>query len=91
MARKYSKEFKSSVVNEICVKKRSTSKVAEKYKVPLKTVENWITLYNKDNTSFNVGKLSTSDRIKQLEKENAQLKKDNEILKKTMLLIAKDK
>ena len=79
MIKKYSKELKSSVVYEICKLKRST-----------KTVENWVTAYNKDNTVYEVSELPVSLKIKQLEKENARLKKDNEILKKTIRLLGKN-
>jgi transposase-like protein len=82
MIKKYPKELKSSVVYEICKLKRSTKIVASEYKIPVKTVENWVTAYNKDSTVYEVSELPVSLKIKQLEKENARLKKDNEILKK---------
>lgn len=90
MIKKYSKELKSSVVYEICKLKRSTKIVASEYKIPVKTVENWVTAYNKDNTVYEVSELPVSLKIKQLEKENARLKKDNEILKKTIRLLGKN-
>jgi cell division protein FtsB len=37
-----------------------------------------------------VSELPVSLKIKQLEKENARLKKDNEILKKTIRLLGKN-
>ena len=71
MIKKYSKELKSSVVYEICKLKRSTKIVASEYKIPVKTVENWVTAYNKDNAVYEVSELPASLKIKQLEKENA--------------------
>jgi transposase-like protein len=89
MARIYSKQLKASVVNEIINKHRSTSKVAAEMNIPLKTVENWITLYNKDNTVFDIVQLSLAEQVDILKKEVAKLKKDNDILKKTIILLAK--
>lgn len=90
MRKKYSKELKASVVYEICKLKRSTKVVASEYKISIKTVEKWITAYNKDNSVFEVSELPIGVKIKQLEKENARLKRDNEILKKTIRLIGKN-
>ena len=90
MRKKYTKELKASVVYEICKLNRSTKIVASEYKISVKTVENWITAYNKDNSIFEVSELPISVKIKQLEKENARLKRDNEILKKTIRLLGKN-
>lgn len=90
MRKKYSKELKASVVYEICKLRRSTKVVASEYKISIKTVEKWITAYNKDNSVFEVSELPIGVKIKQLEKENARLKRDNEILKKTIRLIGKN-
>lgn len=89
MAQKYDKRLKASVVYEICELGKSTKKVALEYGIPLKTVENWITKYNKDPAVYNVSKLSDAERIEELESQNRQLKKTNEILKKTLVFITK--
>ena len=78
------------LVYEICKLRRSTKVVASEYKISIKTVEKWITAYNKDNSVFEVSELPIGVKIKQLEKENARLKRDNEILKKTIRLIGKN-
>ena len=49
MPRTYNKNFKAMIVNLICVEKHSTIKIAEQFDVPLKTIEKWVTAYNKDN------------------------------------------
>jgi transposase-like protein len=89
MVRKYSKQLKASVINEIINKHRSTSKVAAELNIPLKTVEKWITLYNKDNTIFDVVELPLTEQVDVLKKEVERLRKDNDILKKTIILLAK--
>lgn len=52
MPRKYEKKLKQKIVTIIVDKKNSTKKTAEKYDIPLKTVEKWITAYNKDKNVF---------------------------------------
>ena len=52
MPRKYNNNFKSMIVNLIVNEKHSTIKTAEQFDIPLKTVEKWITAFNKDNHCF---------------------------------------
>ncbi len=52
MPRKYDLNFKSMIVNLIVNEKHSTTKTAEEYNVPLKTLENCITTFNKEKRSF---------------------------------------
>lgn len=89
MSRKYSNDFKAMIINLIKVEGNSTSGIAEHYKIPLKTVEAWITKYNKNHNIFNVNCLSNEQQINLLKKENEKLRRDNEILKKTIILLAK--
>lgn len=48
----YNRELKKKLCEIVCINGSSTSKTAEEYGVPLKTLENWITAYNKDNHCF---------------------------------------
>ena len=89
MPRTYSKNFKSMIVSLICVEKHSTIKIAQQFDIPLKTIEKWVTAYNKDHNVFNEDYLSKEQQIIELKKENSKLKRDNEILKKTITLLAK--
>lgn len=89
MPRKYSNDFKSMIVNLIVNEKHSTIKTAQQFDVPLKTLEKWITAYNKDSNVFNSDYLSHSQQIDLLKKQISQLKRDNDILKKTISLLAK--
>lgn len=91
MSREYSKEYKGMIVKLIKVENNSTSRIAEQFNIPLKTVEGWITAYNKNKKIYNVDYLSEAEQIKKLTKENMKLKQDNDILKKTITLIAKGK
>ena len=89
MPRRYNNNFKSMIVNLIVNEKHSTIKSAEQFDVPLKTVEKWITAYNKNHDVFNSDYLSSNQQIEMLKKRITQLEKDNEILKKTITLLAK--
>lgn len=90
MARKYDKQLKASVVYDICELRKSTSKTAKTYGIPLKTVEKWITEYNKDPHVYEIVPMSDAERLEQLEAEVKRLRKANEILKKTLVFLAKN-
>lgn len=48
----YSKELKKTMCVLVCEEKQSTVRTAERFTVPLKTFEKWITAYNKDSKVF---------------------------------------
>lgn len=48
----YKNSLKKQMCIDICLNGHSTIKTAQKYNVPLKTLENWITAFNKDNHCF---------------------------------------
>ena len=89
MPRRYENNFKSMIVNLIVNEKHSTIKTAEQFDVPLKTLEKWITAFNKDNKCFDANYKTQSQIIDDLKREVAKLKRDNDILKKTISLLAK--
>ena len=75
------------VVNQIVSKKFGTSQASVFFGIPLKTLEKWITAYNKDKNCFSDGYISDESKIKLLEKQNSQLKTELAILKKTIALL----
>lgn len=89
MPNSYDKNFKAMIVNLICNEGHSTIRTAEQFEIPLKTIEKWITAYHKDPNVFNEGYLSQAQQIVELKKQLAKSQKDNEILKKTITLLAK--
>lgn len=89
MPRKYDNNFKSMIVNLIVNEKHSTIKTAEQFDIPLKTLEKWITAFNKNNNIFDNDYKSQAQIIDDLKKEIVVLKRNNEILKKTITLLAK--
>lgn len=57
---KYDIELKRKLCIDICLNGKSTLKTAEEYNVPLKTLEKWITAFNKNNNCFDTN-LEESD------------------------------
>lgn len=49
---KYNSELKKELCEKICLNKISTIKTANEYNIPIKTLEKWINVYNKDNHCF---------------------------------------
>lgn len=91
MAQSYSRDFKKMIVELIVLQEHSTSKTANEFNIPLKTLENWITAYNKDNHCFDEDYISPQEQIAKLQKEVKKLQETNEILKKAVTFFAKEK
>lgn len=58
---KYSIELKKKLCEMICINHYSTIRTAEEYNIPLKTLEKWITSYNKDPRCFDPKIKSAND------------------------------
>jgi transposase-like protein len=80
----YSTEFKKMATELIVISKQSTSKTAKDLNIPLKTLEKWITAYNKNNKIFDSDYISPEQQIQSLKKRIAELETTNDILKKTL-------
>ena len=52
MESKYTTSLKKKIVTLICINKESTLKTANNFNIPLKTVENWVTAFNKNPFCF---------------------------------------
>lgn len=52
MSMHYNIELKKKLCEQICFHHASTIKTAEEFNIPLKTLEKWITSFNKDNHCF---------------------------------------
>lgn len=77
------------IVNLIVNEKHSTIKTADQFDIPLKTLEKWITAFNKDNKCFDADYKTQAQIIDDLKKKVSSLQRDNDILKKTITLLAK--
>lgn len=89
--KKYTDEFKKKLCEMICINHNSTCKTAKKYGVPLKTLEKWITAYNKNNKCFDFEYINNEKVKKQLLKQAKALKIENEILRKTFEILKRSK
>ena len=45
----YNRELKKKLCEDICFNHCSTLKTANEYNIPIKTLEKWITAFNKNN------------------------------------------
>ncbi len=70
----YSPELKAQVIKE-AVETDNTTLVAKKHGIPQKTVHNWVT------KQVNKKSISNNKSFKIVEKENKDLKLENQILK----------
>ena len=91
----YTKEFRVNVAKEAVRPENKGLEhiIAQKYGIKPWTVIKWAQLYEQyGESSLSKGKLASelkSDRERQLEKENAALREEIEILKKAAAFLAK--
>lgn len=88
MPRSYDLSFKKTVVDLIVNHGHSTLKTAKEFNIPLKTLEKWITAYNKNNDVFDVDDFSPQAEINKLKKELKEKDKIIVLLKKTISFIS---
>ena len=69
----------------------SPIKTAEEFGVPLKTVENWVTAYNKDPHCFDDDYISTEQQLEAARKTIKKQKETIEILKKAIAFFMNEK
>lgn len=86
----YSNDFKKMAAELIVLQKESTIKTANDLNIPLKTLEKWITAYNKNNKCFDSDYITPEQQIQTLKKRIIELEKTNDILKKTLGLYIKN-
>ena len=93
MKSQYSKEFKMEAVKRVIANNGAVTKVAEELGLKSSTLQTWVTRSKTiPDTPFpGSGYLSTADDVlRKLEKENRNLKEENEILKKAAAYFAKN-
>ncbi len=92
MARKvYSDEFKKSAVEQVIAQRHTMRSVAQRLGVGYDTLRKWVesARFNAD-TSLIPTDLPAGQRVRELEKENARLRMERDILKKAAAYFAKE-
>lgn len=86
---KYSYEFKDYIVKHIVNQKFSTSLTSREFDIPLKTLEKWITAYNKNPNCFTNEFFTKKKEISLILKKYNTVLRDNDILKKMISSLSK--
>lgn len=81
--KKYSPEFKKSIVN-LYHSGKSYAQIHNEYGVSSSALSHWIKLYSK--VKMDDDTIITAQQIKDLQKRNAQLEEENLILKKAIAI-----
>ena len=87
------REEKLAYVEQILLKKKTVTQVAQEAEVRTATVYDWLKKYRDNPKDFMPGRgnqLQVDKQIKDLEKENKELRKEIEFLKKAAAYFIKD-
>ena len=83
----YTEEFKKTIVELYENGNKNKSELAREYGTSEGNVRAWIKKYGKIKTS--TGEVTTNDEILKLQKENQEIKIENEILKKALAIFSR--
>ena len=83
----YTEEFKKTIVEIYEAGNKTKAELAREYGTSECNVRGWIKKYGKIKTS--TGEITTNDEILKLQKENQEIKMENEILKKALAIFSR--
>ena len=90
--RKYTKEFKSEVVEYAKHSTQSKAEIAKEFDIPSTCLYRWLEQAKIDAGEGRTDQFTTNekDELRRLRKENRRLKEEKEILKKAAVFFARD-
>ena len=90
---RFNKEFKEQTVKQVLSGDRTASEIARELGVHHTTIRDWVKSYQQDGAHAFPGSghmKPDDDELRKLRRENANLKEENEILKKAAAYFAKN-
>lgn len=87
----YSDEFKRGAIEQVVVQRHTMSSVAKRLGVNYHTLREWVVEARSASATSTVpADLPLEQRVRELEKENARLRMERDILKKAAAYFAKE-
>jgi transposase len=88
--RKFSPEYRDEAVKMVIETSRPVAELARDLGINESTLSNWVTLYRREHPPSEELGISDRARLKELEKENRELRLEREFLKKAAAFFAKE-
>jgi transposase len=88
--RKFTAEYREEAVKMVIESSRPTAEVARDLGLNESTLGNWVTKYRAEHPASEDLNISERARLKELEKENRELRLEREFLKKAAAFFAKE-
>ena len=88
--RKFSAEYRDEAVKMVIDTSRPVAEVARDLGVNESTLSNWVSIYRREHPASEELTLSDRARLKELEKENRELRLEREFLKKAAAFFARE-
>ena len=89
MKENYTEEFKKEAIRLVLTSGKSQRQIAKDLGVTKWAISTWKKKYDLNDQANEDLRLSADERIRQLEKENANLRQERDILKKAMGIVSK--
>ena len=88
--RKFSEQYRDEAVQMVIATARPIAEVARDLGINESTLSNWVILYRREHPASEELDISDRVRLKELEKENRELRMEREFLKKAAAFFAKE-
>jgi transposase len=87
---KFSPEYREEAIKMVTETSRPVAEVARDLGINESTLSNWVTVYRREHPVSEELNISDRARLKELEKENRELRLEREFLKKAAAFFAKE-